>query len=339
MLNVYKTKLFLFYVFCLLVLFACQTKENIGMKEKKDGLGIHKIFDRGPVTLILDIDRKEISIADRLNFHIEVISDDGYEVELPSFGEKLEQFGILDYHTTQPELINNNRTKISRSYVLEPFLSGDYTIPPMKIKFWKKEEKGSEKHEIETTEIMIKVTSILPDKMTELKLHDIRPPVEPPRSYAVWIWSGIIGGFMAISGLIMWVVIRKRKQAGMAYAEQIKSPHELAFEELEQLVSEKLIEKGKTKLFYQRISDILRQYIERRFGINAPEQTTEEFLEGLEKRDNFPDKYNMLLNNFLTYCDLVKFAEHQPTHEDVVNTFESCREFISGTIAKDEYAF
>lgn len=305
------------------------------MTEKREERGLHKIFERGPVTVIFDIDKKEISIADRLHLNIDVISDEGYEIELPSFGEKLEQFGIVDYHTTRPELTENNKTKISRSYVLEPFLSGDYTVPPMQIRFWKKEKKASETHEIETAEIVIKVTSLLPDKIKEMKLHDIKSPVELPRSYTLWIWSGIIGGVIAVFGLITFGIIRKRGQAKMASAYQGTPPHELAFEELEQLISEKLIEKGKIKLFYQRISDILRRYIENRFGINAPEQTSEEFLKGLDTQYDFPGTYHPLLKNFLTYCDLVKFAEHQPDNENIINTFESCKEFILGTEAKD----
>jgi len=335
MLNRHRKKSFLFYLLCVLVLLSCQTKEHSGMTEKNDEMGIHKIYERGPLTVIFDIDRKEISIADRLNLHIQAISDEGYEVELPGFGEKLEQFGIVDYHTTRPELTENNKTKITCSYILEPFLSGDYTIPPMKIRCWKKEEKGSDKHEIETTQIVIKVASLLPDKMEEMKLHDIKSPVDLPRSYTLWIWSGIIGSAIAVFGLITFGILRKRRHVQMAYAEQMIPPHELAFKELEQLSSEHLIEKGKIKLYYQRISDILRRYIESRFGINAPEQTTEEFLEGLDTQHNFPDKYNVLLKNFLTYCDLVKFAEHQPANEDIANTLESCKEFISETEPKD----
>ena len=76
---------------------------------------------------------------------------------------------------------------------------------------------------------------------------------------------------------------------------------------------------------------ILRRYIEQCFGIRAPEQTTEEFLAGLEKGSGFPDNYNRLLKDFLRHCDLVKFAEHQPRTSDIRNTFNSCREFIEGT--------
>lgn len=328
----------LFCLFCVLFLLSCQAKQQTSITEKKEKKGIHQIFERGPVTAVFDIDKKEISIADRLHLRIAVISDEGYEIELPSFGEKLEQFGIVDYQTTRPELMENNKTKISRSYILEPFLSGDYTIPPMQIRFWKKEEKESDAHEIETEEVVIKVTSLLPDKIKEMKLHDIKPPVVLPRSYTVWMWSGIAGGVIAVFGLITCYIIRKRRQAKMAHTGPIIPPHELAYEELEQLISEQLIKKGKIKLFYQRISDIFRRYIESRFGINAPEQTTEEFLKGLDAHHSFPSKYHLLLENFLTHCDLVKFAEHQPANEDILNTFESCKEFISGTKAKEDDA-
>jgi hypothetical protein len=280
-----------------------------------------------------------MSIADRLHLRITVISNHGYEVELPSFGEKLEQFGIVDYQTTRPALIENSKTRVSRSYVLEPFLSGDYTIPPMQIRFWKKEKKTSDIHEIDTEAVVINVSSLLPDEMKEMRVHDIKPPVPLPRSYAVWIWPGIIVAVMAVFLLFTYVIMRKRRQAKTAGVRQITPPHELAFEELEQLVSERLLEKGEIKLFYQRISDILRRYIENRFSINAPEQTTEEFLNGLDSRRDFPGKYHLLLKNFLTHCDLVKFAEHQPASEDILKTFESCKEFISGTQAKEDDAF
>ena len=103
--------------------------------EKKEDPGIHKIYERGPATLALDIDRSEITIADRLHLSIGLTVDENYECELPGAGKKLEQFGIVDYHTSQPELVDNNRKKITRSYVLEPFLSGEYKIPPLKASF------------------------------------------------------------------------------------------------------------------------------------------------------------------------------------------------------------
>ena len=314
----------------MLVFFSCGRKEA-GETEPGDSSGIHRTYERGPVTVAIDVDKEEITIADRLNLKISVTAEENYEVELPGFGEKLEQFGIVDYHTTQPVLVDNNRRRISRSYVLEPFLSGDYTIPPMEVRFWEQGKRETDPHQVETSEITIKVDSLLPEAMQARSLHDIRPPVGLPVSYSLWIWSGSIAGAVFLLGVAGFLVVRRRR-GGRAGDGTMRTPaHELAFDRLEKLLSENLIEEGRLKRFYERISDILRRYIEDRFGIHAPEQTTEEFLTGLETRGDFPETYRRLLRTFLTHCDLVKFAEHQPETGDIENTFESCKEFILGT--------
>ncbi len=315
---------------CPIILTSCAQQDDAGKADEGESPGIHKTFERGPITVNLDVDKKEISIAERLNLSITVISDEDYKVELPSFGAKLEQFGVLDYHTTRPELVDDNRQKISRSYLLEPFLSGDYTITPMEIRFWKKGEKETDPHSIETEEITIKVNSLLPENMEDIELHDIRPPVNFPYPKAVWLWTGIAAGVVIIVIILIFILVNRKKRLREIIQARI-APHELAYEELRRLVSEDLIEKGEIKLFYQRISDILRHYIENRFRLHAPEQTTEEFLAALENSRDFPDKYRPLLKVFLSHCDLVKFAEHQPTTEDIQNTFDSCKDFIAGT--------
>lgn len=310
---------------------SCKKGEDASITEKEKNTGIHERYERGPAAVTIDVDQKEITIADRLNLKISVFVDEDYEIKLPGFGEKLEQFGIVDYHTTQPELLEGNRKKISRSYVLEPFLSGDYTIPPMEVKFWKKGEQGTGEHKIETSELTIKVKSLLPEDLKEARLHEISPPIKFPRSYLLWIWAGIVTAVIGIGIVAAIVILQKRKNARAEDIQAMIPAHELAYGELEKLAAEDLPQKGEIKLFYQRISGILRRYIENRFGLRAPEQTTEEFLAGLETARDFPSRYKALLKTFLSHCDLVKFAEYQPKTEDIQKTFDSCRAFIEGT--------
>lgn len=319
--------LFLF-MFCLLFVVLCE-RDNSALSKKEKDEGILETVERGPAILTLEVDRKEISIAERLNLTIGITVNEDYEIKLPGFGDKLEQFGIVDYHTTRPELVEDNRIKTSRSYVLEPFLSGDYIIPPMVIRFWKKGEQETGSHEIETPEVVIKVKSLLPEDLEEAKLNEIKPPVPFPRTYEVLLWSGL--GAVIILITIVFISIVKRRKSGENGSGNIIPAHELAYMELEKLINEDLINKGEIKLFYQRISWIIRCYIESRFGLHAPEQTTEEFLTGLEFARDFPGDYKTLLRTFLKHCDLVKFAEHRPETEDIQNTFDSCKAFIEGT--------
>jgi hypothetical protein len=324
-----------FFVFVLVALtvsaFSCSKEETKNVPGEEEEMGIHETVERGPATLFLDIDRKEISIAERLNLKITVVVDEDYEVKLPGFGEKLEQFGIVDYRGTQPRLTEDNRKEISRSYVLEPFLSGEYIIPSMQVTFWKGGVEETGAHRIETPEVTVAVRSVLPEDMQEAKLNEINPPVSFPRSYALWIWLGV--GLAVITAIVVIVIIVQRRKKGEEVRIQRVPAHELAYEALRRLVSEDLVKEGEIKVFYQRLSGIVRHYIENRFGLRAPEQTTEEFLTGLEAAQEFPDRYKPLLKTFLTHCDLVKFAEYQPQAKDIQKTFDSCKAFIKGTEA------
>lgn len=321
-----------FWVFVLLALFVtgCGAEKDAPAADETATTGIEKTFERGPISVRVTLDKKEASIAERLNLVLEAVSEEDYEVRLPAFGEKLEQFGIVDYRTAQPELIEGNKTRQSRSYVLEPFLSGDYVIPPMKVEFWKKGGADEQRHELETEDIKVTITSLLAEDLANLEIHDIEGPVELPRPEIVndpRFIAFIIALAVFIAALIVWLRSRNRQAAPV-----VRMPaHELAYLQLERLVADNLPEQGLIKEFYQRISDILRHYIENRFGLHAPEQTTEEFLAALGADATLAPSHKSLLKNFLQHCDLVKFAKHEPTTGDIQQTFNSCKNFIAET--------
>lgn len=296
--------------------------------------GMEKAFTRGPITATVSTDRKELSIAERLTLTLRLRAHEDYDVELPAFGEKLEQFGIVDYRTVDPKLVGENEVESGRTYVLEPFLSGEYKIPPMTIRFWKKTDVA-DRHELETEELVITVTSLLPEDKEGLQIADIAPPASMPRAVKQWMWWGIgVGGALVI-GLLVWLGFRLRRRREAV--EAAVPAHELAFAALEQLIADNLIEEGQVELFYVRLSDVLRRYIERQFGLHAPERTTEEFLVELGASACFgADRslrptHRSLLRDFLTHCDLVKFAKHGPTTAEIQQTFDTCKTFIVET--------
>lgn len=327
--SIRKTSLIPIVILCLFSLISCERSKTKQVRPGEESPGIHESIERGPARVTLEIDKREISIADRINLTIGVDIEEDYEVEMPAFGDKLEQFGIVDYSNTQPVLKDNNRKLISRLYVLEPFLSGDYKISPMKISFFRKNEATEDRHYVETPEVTIKVKSLLPDDVKNLKINEIVPPLPYPQSYTLWLWSG---AGIIIAGLLFSLILFYMRRSNYRETAAIKlKAHEIAYNELKILVDENLIEKGDIKQFYLRLSAIVRRYIENRFGLRAPEQTTEEFLSGLESASDFPAEYKPLLNNFLKYSDLVKFARFQPGNEDIQKSFDSCKAFIQGT--------
>jgi len=73
-----------------------------------------------------------------------------------------------------------------------------------------------------------------------------------------------------------------------------------------------------TDICISKLTDIIRNYLEKRFSLHAPTQTTAEFLEDL-KRENSPlgNENRSFLKEFMTAADLVKFAK-LPADEAVI---------------------
>jgi hypothetical protein len=51
--------------------------------------------------------------------------------------------------------------------------------------------------------------------------------------------------------------------------------------------------------------------------LHAPDRTTDEFLSELRDRSPLKEDHKILLEEFLTRCDLVKFARHEPTEPEL----------------------
>ncbi|WP_419660129.1 hypothetical protein Dvar_04760 [Desulfosarcina variabilis str. Montpellier] len=114
----------------------------------------------------------------------------------------------------------------------------------------------------------------MPAPMTDI--HDIHPPV-PVGFDAPWLMPVLLtlAGVVILAALIWWWWRRRRKQQTVETIVPELPPEMIANKALSD-ISDVRGQDGKT--FYFRLSAILRQYIGGRFGVGAPEMTTEEFL-------------------------------------------------------------
>jgi hypothetical protein len=213
---------------------------------------------------------------------------------------------------------------------LEPFLAGEYKIPPLEVRF-SPASADETAQTIVTEELTATVASVVPDaaSQSQLDIKESMSPLELPRTIPWWVFPvGILLVAAAAAGYFHW---RKRRARKAAVREVPPLPHEVAYREIERLLADRLIEKGEAKLFYLRLSNILRHYIEDRFGLRAPERTTEEFLVELRHGVTFDQRHKDLLKSFLRHCDMVKFAELQPTADEVDGAIGACRRFVDET--------
>ena len=142
-------------------------------------------------------------------------------------------------------------------------------------------------------------------------LRPLKPPVDIPSGWE-WLWW-LAGAAVLLAGIwLLWRWWKKRRAlAPAAAAPPPLPPHVEARRRLE--AAWQLL--GDPEKFSVAVSAALRWYLERRFHLPAPERTTEEFLQDLQRTLLLQPRHKELLADFLTECDLIKFARFEPTEE------------------------
>lgn len=320
--------------FSLLALCCCVMLTNAGCRDGSQGRAetvefeIDKSYERGPLSVHVRLDKGKLTIAETLWLELQATVEPGYEVRMPKVDKVLESFGIVDWENLGNKLDENNNVVSTYRYRLEPFLSGKYEMPALTFEFYDVNSPDDETYELATEPIEVEVTSLLGEDRAELVIEDIEDVVEMPQEASLWwVWALIV---VCVAGAVVtWLLLRKKRVAELVRI--FKPAHEIAYARLRSLVEEDLVNAGRIKEFYERISSILRHYIEHRFDLRAPERTTEEFLAELQYTDVLSESDKESLGKFLTHCDLVKFAEHSPTTEQIQQTFDLAKEFIETT--------
>jgi hypothetical protein len=177
-----------------------------------------------------------------------------------------------------------------------------------------------------TPERIITVTSVLGEHGAELEA-----PAAPLLTHTVhWPWI-VIGAWLVLLLAGWWWTTRSRARATPSAT--ALAPHTKALRALARLRTAPRTTPAQIEAFYVEVGDVLRQYLEDRFGLCAPERTTEEFLRDLESGDALAKEHRRELERFLSQCDLVKFAALVPTESDHLAVFGFAESFVERTRA------
>jgi hypothetical protein len=332
------------YWFVLLLLTVAMLGGCQADKPKADKAGslqaaIDKHYAKAPIKLEMRLDRDRINSAQFFHLVLRVEGPENYKFELPdpeeegTFGDLI----VAGGNKSKPALSAQNIYQ-QQTYTLEPEGTGKVKLPPLHVSAWQNDKDKAKVIELVTDEIPLVVESLL-DAGDEVKLADIAPPVPQPVNWL--LWSAVGAGVVALLVLV-WFLWRRRKPKAAPLPPAIP-PYLVALRAIDNLRNKDLPAKGMTKQFYAELSDILRRYIEHHLGLRATEQTTEEFLAGLgslaqaaftlgsARHSSLRGDHKRLLRDFLTHCDLVKFAEYQPNFDDIDSALGLCQRFIEET--------
>ena len=163
-----------------------------------------------------------------------------------------------------------------------------------------------------------------PGATNTLDIRGIKGPVPIPSSYG---WIGWLGAAVALL-IAAWVLWRKfRRHKITAKPMVMIPPHRRAKDKLRN-ASELLSD---PYAYCSLVSGVVRTYLEERFDLHAPERTTEEFLGELRNSATLRPDHKALLEEFLSRCDLVKFARFEPSLEELKSLLEAALRFIDET--------
>ncbi len=282
-------------------------------------------YSEDGVSVKIEVDREEITLAETLGLEITVKYPDGVEVELPQV-EDSNDYIVIGSEEDRRLDVNEDKLVYSVMYRLEPLTEGLMKIGGFGFSF----VDGNEPVTVETEAIEVKVVKTIDpnDPNVIANASEIEPVAMPPFEAKWWMFGPI---FLVLVLIMVLAYLQKKKSRSIGKLEVVLPAHEIALRQLQELMNENLIAAGKIKLFYERLSNILRNYIEARFDINAPDQTTEEFLNELSVSRTLDDEDKKSLGEFLKQCDLVKFAKHTPEQKDVDDSVGLAVDFIEKT--------
>ncbi len=285
----------------------------------------------GPVEVGVEISPDNPVIGDPLILRIEALAEPGVEVLMPAFGEALDRFRIVDF-VPRESLTEDGRTLHSQRYTLQVPSSGEHTLPPILLEFIDHRPgqistpDDLDAYEILTEGLPFQVTSVVLDSASA----DLSPPMEALsiRRGDDKIWQWVLGGgfVLGVASLLALLVWRKRSAQAA-----LRTAWDMANTELEILLNGPQPHGENASAFFVELSGIVRRYLENRFSLRSPELTTESFLEEVSGSPDLGPDHQSLLRDFLSQCDLVKFAHHVPSREAIGETIRKARRFIDET--------
>ncbi len=288
-------------------------------------------------TVRATVQPSDILIGEQAVVNLEVIVPKGRTVIFPAYADTLvtgiEVLQMFDVDTLETEVWT-----LSQKYLITSFDSTLYHIPFMPVIDGNDTIKSNDfgfkvtapQLSEETLAYLEKLKTAEVDSIDfeQLGIHDIKPVMAPDfvwTDYLEYIYIPLLIFLVFALLVVAYFFITRKKKKGYYFTPKVVlPPHVIAVDALDKLKARKLTQQGHEKEFYTELTDIIRQYIEGRYGINAPEMLTEDIIRAVHLASDTKSSTDSL-KQMLTLADLVKFAKFQPLQNEndlsIVNAY------------------
>lgn len=291
------------------------------------------------VTISAKLDSVNVLMGNLNTLHLEVVENKGVKGRLSIFQEidKARGYATVcgdsvelgtDYKTDTTEL-GSGKIQINYSIPVQAFDSGTYTLP--KFVYY----AGQDSAVSNSLTFNIYPVNVTADD----EIAGFAPVAEPDgkKFYDFlpdwlldfwWLWLIV---FLAICAFL-WAMRNYKQKGGLPFVspKELPKPWEVALGSLQRLKARKLWEQGMEKEYFTELTDILREYLFARFGINAMEMTTRQIMDKIYESD-LRDKKDYV-KQILNIADFVKFAKVRPLPADSIAAYDNAVKFVEETI-------
>jgi hypothetical protein len=274
-------------------------------------------------------DASIIKIGEQTKLHLIVQAPPDAKIKFPVIPDTITKIEIVNRAKIDTvKSADGKQISYEQIITITAFDSGYYAIPPFVFPYTR---NGKPEVDSTMTEAMLFTVHTVPVDTTQA-IKEIKQPLDIPFSFREalpYILAGL--GVILLIFMVFYLLRKSKKKGPEAKVFVPKRPaHEVALEELRKLEAEKLWQSGYYKKYHSALSDIVRTYIEHRFGMMAMEQTTDEILVGFKGK-----MLDVLLKEKLQYilqtADFVKFAKAEPIASENELCLRNAYEFVEMT--------
>ena len=281
-----------------------------------------------PTTVSATMDSTILLVGEqtRLTFTVAQMRD--RQVCAPVFSDTIVSgLEIVERLPLDTQLADDGLLLVSQSYVLTSFDSALYFIDAQPF------VDGADT--LYSNPLSLKVVSI-PVDTAQHAIADIKPVYAPPFDWPLfWLIVLITLGVaaLAVIGFFVYRYVKRHAapSAEVAEPQDLRPAHEIALERLDVIKAEKLWQQNRAKEYHTQLTDVVRDYIARRFGICAVEQTSAEILAGIQPELSGQKTVYADLKTLLTTSDLVKFAKYKPLVSEDEKSLALAYQFVEAT--------
>lgn len=278
------------------------------------------------IVVSASIDSTMLMLGDQTDLHLSVTHEASEQVHMPVYGEMLQEgIEIVDRSAIDTTALPDGRVQMTQDLTLTSFKDSLFAIQPLYVTsgedtFW--------------TEPMA-LNVIQPFEVdSSLAITDIKDIEKAP----IW-WWGIIRWILLVLGILLlidlafwlWKWYEKHHQPAEETIdpELLRPADEVALEKLDEIKAQKIWKDGKVKEYQTELTDVVREYIGRRFDVHSTEKTSDETLREMKPKVD-KDLYTRL-KSMLQLADLVKFAKWHTTPDENETALMTAYDFVNET--------